>query len=91
MTISLSQDRESFIRSLVEEGRYASESEVVDAALRLLEGRDVRRAEDRKRVDALLIEGLDSGPSTPMTSEDWDDVEREGLALIAARKTGKRR
>lgn len=31
----------------------------------------------RERVDALLLEGLDSGPATPMTRADWDDIRRE--------------
>jgi len=31
----------------------------------------------------------DSGPSTPMTSADWDEIEREGQRVIAARKARK--
>src|SRR4051794_3950866 len=34
--------------------------------------------EKRKReIEALLIEGLESGPSVPMTAEDWADIRRE--------------
>jgi putative addiction module CopG family antidote len=33
MTIKLSEEREQFIRSLVADGRFASESEVVDEAM----------------------------------------------------------
>lgn len=29
------------------------------------------------RLDALLQEGLDSGPATPMTPQDWGDIRRE--------------
>jgi antitoxin ParD1/3/4 len=86
MTIHLSESREQFVRSLVQGGRYASEAEVIDEALRLLEQRDSVTVSEKQRVEALLIEGLDSGPSTPMTSSDWDDIEREGQRLIAARK-----
>lgn len=86
MTIHLSGERERYVRSLMQGGRYASEEQVIDEALRLLEQRDAKRAEDRERIDALLIEGLDSGPSTPMTPEDWDEIEREGRRIIAARK-----
>ena len=35
------------------------------------------RREAQARLDALLQEGLDSGPSTPMTAEDWSDIRRE--------------
>lgn len=75
MTISLSGELERVIRSLVEGGKYASESDVIEAALRLLEQHDHRNREDRERIEALLIEGLDSGPATPMTSADWDEIE----------------
>jgi antitoxin ParD1/3/4 len=86
MIINLQKDREQFVRSLVQSGRYASESEVIDEALRLLEQRDLKAAEDRTRIEAILIEGLDSGPSTPMTTEEWDEIEGEGQRIIAARK-----
>jgi antitoxin ParD1/3/4 len=87
MVIYLSGEREQFIRSLVQGGRYASEDEVIEEALRLLELRDQKYAEEKRRVEALLIEGLDSGPSTPMTSHDWDEIEREGQRIIAARRS----
>jgi antitoxin ParD1/3/4 len=86
MIIHLSESREQFVRSLVQGGRYASEAEVIDEALRLLEQRDLKHASEQQRVESLLIEGLDSGPSTPMTSGDWDAIEREGQRIIAARK-----
>jgi antitoxin ParD1/3/4 len=88
MTIHLSESRERFVRSLVRDGRYGSEAEVIDEALRLLEQRDSNAASETQRVEALLIEGLDSGPSSPMTSSDWDEIEREGQRLIEARKAG---
>ena len=86
MTIHLSESREQFVRSLVQNGCYASEEEVIEAALKLLEQQDRNHSRKAKRVEALLIEGLESGPSTPMTPEDWDDIEREGQRIIAARK-----
>jgi putative addiction module CopG family antidote len=86
MAIRLSSERERFVRSLVQGGWYASEEAVVDEALRLLEARDRNRAEQMQRLEALLIEGLNSGPSTPMTSEDWDEIEREGQRIAAARQ-----
>jgi antitoxin ParD1/3/4 len=88
MIIHLSESLELFVRTLVQGGRYASEAEVIDEALRLLEQRDLKSASEKQRVESLLIDGLDSGPSTPMTSSDWDDIEREGQRLIAARRAG---
>jgi antitoxin ParD1/3/4 len=34
----------------------------------------------RARIDQLLLDGINSGPATPMTTQDWDDIRREGLA-----------
>ena len=31
----------------------------------------------QEQLDALLQEGLDSGPSTPMTALDWEEVRRD--------------
>ena len=86
MVIHLSERGQRLIDSLVQGGRYDSGDQVVDEALRLLEERDRQVARARQRVEALLIEGLESGPATPMTPEDWDEIEREGRRLIAARK-----
>jgi hypothetical protein len=39
----------------------------------------------RARVEALLLEGLRSGPATPMTPQDWEDIRREIRARWVAR------
>jgi hypothetical protein len=45
----------------------------------------------RERVEALLLEGLNS-PKSEMTDEDWKAIRREGIARIAAeKKRGKGR
>jgi len=31
----------------------------------------------KSEIEALLIEGLDSGPATPMRDADWQDIRRE--------------
>ena len=44
---------------------------------------------ERERVDAKLIEALDSGPAAEMTPQDWQDVRDEGDRRAAGhRKTG---
>ena len=85
MNIQLPEHRQQFVRSLVQGGQYASEAEVIDEALRLLEQRDRQSASEHQRIEALLLEGLDSGPATPMTGSDWDEVERAGKQIMAAR------
>ena len=46
----------------------------------------VSRAYDEKHADELeelLLEGLNSGPATPMTKADWDAIRKEGTRRIA--------
>jgi putative addiction module CopG family antidote len=52
MTIHLPEGREAFVRSLLADGRFASESEVVDQALGLLEERERQRVETPEPADS---------------------------------------
>jgi antitoxin ParD1/3/4 len=66
MVIHLSEERERIVRSFVEDGRFASEDEVIDEALRLLEERDeqAKLAELRREI-ALGIEQVERGELVP--------------------------
>ena len=39
-----------------------------------------------RRVEALIKEAQASGDATEMTEHDWQEVERQGMALLRARK-----
>ena len=39
------------------------------------------------RLEMLLEEAERSGEATEMTAQDWDDIEREVLAILRSRKT----
>lgn len=91
MNIHVSEQWEPFIRSQMQSGKYTSEHDVVDEALNLLRQREADQARERSRVESLLIQGLDSGSATPMTADDWNEVEQEGKRLIAERKSQRAR
>jgi tagatose-1,6-bisphosphate aldolase non-catalytic subunit AgaZ/GatZ len=40
-------------------------------------------------IEALMREAEDSGGYTEMTAQDWEDIEREGLAIVNSRKHPK--
>jgi antitoxin ParD1/3/4 len=66
-SISLGPHFTEFVEQQVEEGRYASASEVVRAGLRLLEEHEAYVA----YVRAALIEGEQSGPSEPFDFDEF--------------------
>lgn len=64
MNISLTSELEQFVQSTVKSGRYSSASEVVRAALRLLEEREMERLvrlEELRKEIMMGIEASDRG------------------------------
>ena len=66
-SFSLGEHFNHFVEIQVDQGRYSSASDVVRAGLRLLEEREAKLAILR----AALIEGEQSGLSTPFDFEDF--------------------
>ena len=64
-SFSIGEHFSDFIDEQVKKGRYSSASDVVRAGLRLLEEQEAKLAALR----AALIEGEESGPSTPFDFE----------------------
>jgi antitoxin ParD1/3/4 len=75
--VSLTPHLEEFIHATVSSGRYSSASEVVREALRLLEQQERERTAKLKELRRAIQEGLDSGPATAMTPDDWDEIRCE--------------
>jgi putative addiction module CopG family antidote len=102
MNVTLAPDLERLLNDKLEAGEYRSADEVINAAMRLFRDREedmivLRRVNagdplpiDERyptRLEALLEEAEGSGEPTEMTSEDWDDVERDAVAALNSRKT----
>ena len=79
-SFSLGDHFTGFIQEKVAEGRYGSASDVVRAGLRLLEEQESKL----EAVRAALIEGEQSGASTPFDFEDF-------IACKRSMKTSSRR
>ena len=46
----------------------------------------------RGQIERLLLQGLDSGPATPMTAQDWEEIRQQiGRRLARDKKKRRRR
>lgn len=85
MNISLPDPLKDFIERQVASGRYSSVSEYVRELVR-----EDEKCKAQEKLEALLLEGLRSGEATEMTRKDWEDIRRQALARIQARKSPKK-
>jgi antitoxin ParD1/3/4 len=71
MNVSLPEAMKEFVEEQVAKGGYETASEYVRALIRETQ---IRAA--KEDLDAKLLEGLESGPATPMSKADWDELKR---------------
>jgi antitoxin ParD1/3/4 len=84
MNISLPDQLKEFVDNQVVAGRYTSVSEYIGDLIR-----DDEKRKTQDRLEALLMEGVQSGEPTEMTRQDWDDIRREALQQFQTRKAQK--
>jgi antitoxin ParD1/3/4 len=81
MNIAIPKQLKSFVQRQVERRGYSSVSEYV---------RDLIRGDQESQAIAMLeaeyLKGLESGPATPMTQQDWQEIREE-----VRRRTAKHR
>jgi antitoxin ParD1/3/4 len=75
MSISLPETLTEFVDARIESGEYSTASEYIAALIR----QDQEKQDEQERLEALLLEGLDS-PASEMTAADWEDIRRVALA-----------
>ena len=98
----LAPEFERLLNEKLQAGEYRSADEVLNAAMELFKEREEDRSVLREvnagealpmdgrfdaRLEMLLEEGEQSGEPTEMTAQDWDDIEREALAILRSKKT----
>lgn len=80
---SIGEHYEAFAKELVASGRYASISEVLRDGLRLMEEREALRAWKLNELKKAIQEGIDSGFTDYV---DSDDIKAEGRRMLAERQ-----
>lgn len=81
LTISLPESLRDFIERQVKTKGYGNTSEYVRSLVR-----DAQEAESNKRLEVLLMEGLESGEDIEADQKFWSDLKMEAAALLAKRK-----
>lgn len=85
LNVSLPKAMKEYVQERVKTGGYGNTSEYV---------RDLIRAEQKQRareeLEALIMEGINSGPSTPMTKADWDRLHQDIREAAQAKKLSRK-
>ena len=82
MNVSLTPELEKIVAERVSSGRYASASEVIREALRLLEERD--QLNQLRQEVRLGLEQLDQGRRQPFDAQALKRIKRQGRERVAA-------
>ena len=84
MNISLPETMKEFVETQVDTQGYSTTSEYFRSLVR-----EDQKRQARERLDAALLEGIQSGASTPMSKEDWTDL-RENVRRAASKRRESR-
>lgn len=84
---SIGKHFEDMIDGLIEDGRYATASEIIREGLRLVEEREERRKAKLEALRAEIQKGFDSGPAEEV-GDMFQRIKAEGRKRLAA-KNGK--
>jgi antitoxin ParD1/3/4 len=85
MDLTLSISLPSSLKKWVEEHVARKGYDNTDAFLIDILRRE-QEQDARDRVDALLVQAIDSGESTPMTAGDWERIRTAGRRRFQARR-----
>ena len=81
MNVSLPEPLKAYVHERVAEGSYSNPSDFVRALIR-----EDRKRHAEEKLEALLLEGINSGPAEPMTEQDWADIRANLEEHIARRQ-----
>jgi antitoxin ParD1/3/4 len=81
MNISLPDPMRKFIERQAKKEGFGTVSEYMRSIIR-----DVQKKQAKQALEAKLKKGLESGLAAPLTHEEWDAIEAEGIALARKRR-----
>jgi antitoxin ParD1/3/4 len=72
LNITLPDPMKEFVEAQAQREGFGTVSEYLGSMIRETQMRQAKR-----ELEAKLREGIESGPATPMTTEDWDSIREE--------------
>jgi antitoxin ParD1/3/4 len=81
MSILLPEVLTEHVLERIAEGSFSDPSDYVRSLIRA----DMERLDEE--LEALLLEGIDSGPAEPMTEKDWEHIRSEARRLARSGAT----
>lgn len=72
LNISLPESLKEFVTAQVSEGGYDTPSNYISSLIQADQKQKAKVALERE-----LLKGLESGPTVPMTAEDWESIRDE--------------
>jgi antitoxin ParD1/3/4 len=67
LTVSLPEALTAYLQEQIAAGHYNTPDDYIQALIQQDKAR-------KEHLEPLILEGLESGDATPMTSADWDDI-----------------
>lgn len=86
MNVSLPETLKRYVDGKVSSGIYGSASEFVREAIREKMAREEDLERARAKLEALLIEGLESGPPIRITENYFEEKKAQLLKRLAGKK-----
>jgi antitoxin ParD1/3/4 len=77
MNVSLPETLKEYVTERVAEGIYSNPSDYIRALIRS----DMKR-HSQEQLEAMLLEGINSGPATEMTRADWQGIMANAKAQL---------
>ena len=85
MSVSLPDEMKALVETQAVKEGFGTTSECLRSVIR-----DVQKRQAKQALEVKLREAIESGPAEPMTREDWDEIEREGLERLARQQRAER-
>ena len=81
LNVSLPEPLKEYVQERVSEGFYSNPSDFVRSLIR-----EDMRLTGQKRLETLLLEGINSGDPIPLDAAEWESIREEVRERIEAKR-----